>query len=468
MPVARTSPITRTQSSLSSLLATAALLCVSAPALAQDWAASSSNLTPALVTVSSPAAPEIDDFYRLRANTPIWFRDAASLEAARRLPAILRRAPLDGLADGPELARLVQSAIERAEPSPAGAWPADPLAHDKMLSSAWVKYVQALKAPVAGITYGDPALAPLVPGPERILADALKAPSLDAHVSAVVDVNPVYARLRDAAWSQLSKGARRRGHLAFDARVAANLDRARVLPSSGRYILVDAASAMLWMYADGEVEGAMKVVVGKRDTPTPMIAGTMHFVTLNPYWNVPADVARSNVAPFVVKYGPQVLRDMRYEVAADWSAGSKVLDPETVDWKAVAAGAADVHLRQLPGPGNSMGALKFGFSNDLGIYLHDTPKKELFAEARRNFSLGCVRVEDARQLARWILGSEPVAMSDEPEQYVHLARGIPVYITYLTARPDGRRLAFAEDVYGRDPKPGARLEVDVAAASLRD
>ena len=467
MPVARTSPITRTQSPLSSLVA-AALLCASAPVLAQDWAASSSNLTPALVTVSSPAAPEIDDFYRLRANAPIWFRDTASLEAAKRLPAILKRAPLDGLADGPELARLVQSAIERAEPSPAGAWPADPLAHDKMLSSAWVKYVQALKAPVAGITYGDPALAPLVPSPERILTDALKAPSLAAHVAAVSDVNPVYARLRDAAWAQLPKAARRRGIVSLDARVAANLGRARALPSTGRFILVDAATAMLWMYEDGEVRDTMKVIVGKRDTPTPMIAGTMHFVTLNPYWNVPADVARANVAPFVVKYGTVVLREMRYEVASDWSPQARVLDPETIDWKAVAAGKAEVHLRQLPGAGNSMGELKFGFSNDLGIYLHDTPKKELFAAAQRNFSLGCVRVEDAHRLARWILGSEPVTTSDEAEQYVHLARGLPVYITYLTARPAGGRLAFAEDIYGRDPKPGARLEVDVAAASVRD
>ena len=463
MTVAGTSPKTRTQLPLAGLFTAAALLCAPSPAAAQDWADASPHLSPALVTVSHlPASPEVDEFYRLRANSPIWFRDSASLEAAKRLPAILRRAPLDGLADGPELARRVEAAIKRFEN--AGG---DPLLEDKLLSSAWVQYVRALKAPAAGITYGDAALAPLVPGPERVLADALKTPSLAEHVAAVSAVNPVYARLREAAWSQLPKAARRRGIVSLDARVAANLERARVLPSSGRFILVDAATARLWMYEDGEVRDTMKVIVGKRDTPTPMLAGTMHAVTLNPYWNVPADVARRNVAPFVVKYGPVVLREMRYEVASDWSPGARVLDPRTIDWKAVAAGKAEVHLRQLPGPGNSMGALKFGFANDLGIYLHDTPNKELFAAARRNFSLGCVRVEDARRLARWILGSEPVATSDEPEQQVHLARGLPVYLTYLTARPSGSKLAFAEDVYGRDPKPGARLEVDVAAASLR-
>ena len=93
-----------------------------------------------------------------------------------------------------------------------------------------------------------------------------------------------------------------------------------------------------------------------------------------------------------------------------------VLDPETVDWKAVAAGTADVHIRQLPGPGNMMGAIKFGFANGLGIYLHDTPNKELFGKAKRNFSLGCVRVEDATRLARWLLGREPVAPSPSPSR----------------------------------------------------
>jgi murein L,D-transpeptidase YcbB/YkuD len=324
-----------------------------------------------------------------------------------------------------------------------------------------------LKAPVRGIAYGDPALVPLVPSAERVLDAAARAPSLAAHVEAVAAVNPIYSGLREAAWKQSARRARLGLRPAADRRLAANLERARALPSSGRYIVVNAATAILTMYQDGVAEDSMKVVVGKPDTPTPMLAGTIHYVTFNPYWNIPADVARRNIVPFVLKYGTVVLREMRYEVVSDFSDRAEVLNPGMVDWRAVAAGKRDVFIRQLPGPGNSMGAIKFGFANELGIYLHDTPKKELFAEAKRNFSLGCVRVEDARRLARWFLGSEPAVATDEPEQYVHLARGVPVYLTYLTAATEGDRLTFTEDVYGHDKARHGLAEVKVATASAR-
>lgn len=439
----------------------AALLCGAAPLAAQS-APVPAQLAPALVTTQTlPSAAAVELYYAQRGNAPIWLRDAASREAARLLPAILERAPLDGLADGPDLARMVEAALARAH-APLLATAAKPvsyLAEEKLISAAWVQYVRALKAPVPGMVYGDPALAPQPPKPERILIDASRAPSLLTHVQAVAGANPLYAQLRDTAWSQMKLG----GGLAPDARVRANLDRARVLPSSGRHVIVNAATAQLSMVEDGRVVDTMKVIVGKLGTPTPLLAGTIHYVTFNPYWNIPTDVTRKNVAPLVIKRGVSYLKSARYEVASDWTAQASVVDPATVDWKAVAAGTTEVRLRQLPGPNNMMGALKFGFANDLGIYLHDTPNKGLFGKARRNFSLGCVRVEDATRLARWFLGKEPVAPNAEPEQYVQLEKGVPVYITYLTAAADGGRLAFADDVYGRDPRTEAGLaEVELA------
>lgn len=439
----------------------AALLCGAAPAVA---APASMTLAPALVTTSNPSSsPAIDAYYRVRGNAPIWLRDASSLAAARLLPAILERAPLDGLDTGPDLARQVEAALGRVANPPPGTTPTTApgalLPEEKLISAAWVRYVQALKAPVAGIVYGDQSLSPKVPTPERILIDAGRAPSLLQHVQTVAAVNPIYAQLRDTAWRQMQAG----GGLAADPRVTANLERARVLPSSGRYIVVNAATAQLSMYEDGRAVDTMKVVVGKPKTPTPMLAGTIHYVTFNPYWNIPTDTAREEVAPIVVKRGIAYLRAARYEVASDWTNQATVVPAGDVDWKAVAAGTTEVHIRQLPGPANMMGAIKFGFSNELGIYLHDTPRKELFAKAQRNFSHGCVRVEDAMRLGRWLLGAEPVAPSTEPEQFVLLPKAVPVYITYLTAQPEGGRLAFADDVYGRDPKPDAGLaEVKLA------
>lgn len=434
----------------------AALLCGASPLLAQpafaQQAPAFASLTPALVTAAPlPANPLVNDFYRQRGNAPIWLRDAASAEAARMLAPILERAPLDGLAEGPELARLVAAALARVDAAAPRDRPAALVAADKLLSAAWVQYVRALKAPVRGMTWGDPWLAPRTPSPHQLLADAARAPSLAAHVRSVAAVNPLYARLRDAAFQRFGPDGRP------DARVLANLERARVLPASGRYIAVNAATQQLWMVEDGRIADTMKVVVGKPDTQTPLLAGTIHFATFNPYWNIPPDVARDTVAPQVLKRGADYLREARYEVVSGWSDQASVVAPETIDWKAVAAGAIEARIRQLPGPENMMGAIKFGFANELGIFLHDTPHKNLFGEERRTFSLGCVRLEDAARLGRWLLGREPVPPSGEPEQSVRLPSPVPVYITYVTAVADQGRLAFVDDFYGRDAGAGTAL-----------
>jgi murein L,D-transpeptidase YcbB/YkuD len=102
--------------------------------------------------------------------------------------------------------------------------------------------------------------------------------------------------------------------------------------------------------------------------------------------------------------------------------------------------------------------MKFEFPNDRGIYLHDTPDRQLFSEAERAFSSGCVRLEDAPRLGRWLLGREAVAASSEPELNVALPTPVPVFLTYLTVRPgsDGT-LAYAPDVYGLDTAAEGQL-----------
>ena len=127
-----------------------------------------------------------------------------------------------------------------------------------------------------------------------------------------------------------------------------------------------------------------------------------------------------------------------------------MVDPAAIDWKAVADGTEEVWIRQLPGPGNSMGTMKFMFPNAQGVYLHDTPQKELLTEASRLFSGGCVRLEDAARLGQWLFGKPLAATSDQAEQRVDLPVPVPVYITYLTVVPSGTELATYPDVYGRD------------------
>jgi murein L,D-transpeptidase YcbB/YkuD len=134
-----------------------------------------------------------------------------------------------------------------------------------------------------------------------------------------------------------------------------------------------------------------------------------------------------------------------------------VIDPKTIDWKAVADGRAEVLMRQQPGPHNSMGRMKFMFPNEAGVYLHDNPERELFSEASRLYSGGCVRLEDAARLGRWMFGKELVWEGAGTEEMVPLPDPVPVYITYLTAMPEGSSIAYYDDVYGRDAQRLATL-----------
>ena len=243
-----------------------------------------------------------------------------------------------------------------------------------------------------------------------------------------------------------------------EAQIRLNMERARILPvdPGRRYILVDAAGARLWLYENGRVRDTMKVIVGKPAQPTPMLAGLMHYAIVNPYWNIPPDLTRDKVAPEVLRKGVRYLKAMRYEVLSDWTDAARVVDPKTIDWASVAAGGQEVRVRQLPGKNNSMGKVKFVLPNDMGIYLHDTPDKALFEAADRHLSAGCVRVEDAQRLARWLYGKPLAAPSSAPEQRVELPEPVPVYITYLTAAPTAGGIVFRSDPYGRDRSSSVR------------
>ncbi len=235
----------------------------------------------------------------------------------------------------------------------------------------------------------------------------------------------------------------------YDRLIRLNLERTRLLPGPWtRHIVVDAASARLWLYRDGKEQGTMKVVAGKPTEQTPMLAGMVRYAILNPYWNVPTDLAQHRIAPKIL--AGATLTGLRFEALSDWSANPQLLDPATIDWHAVADGSQEVRLRQLPGGANAMGRVKFMFPNNLGIYLHDTPEKQLMAEKDRHFSSGCVRLEDAPRLGKWLFGKPLVAPSAAPEQQVPLPEPVRVYLTYLTVVPGTAGIAFVDDAYGRD------------------
>src|SRR5690606_5229321 len=139
-----------------------------------------------------------------------------------------------------------------------------------------------------------------------------------------------------------------------------------------------------------------------------------------------------------------------YQVVSEWSRDAEVIPEASVDWKAVARGDKEIFVRQLPGPANGMGEVKLMIPNDMGIYLHDTPAKGLFVKEERQFSAGCVRLEDADRLKKLLLGDLQLTKSKTPEQVVNLPKAVPVYLTYMTIFPQDGRIVERPDVYGRD------------------
>ncbi len=192
----------------------------------------------------------------------------------------------------------------------------------------------------------------------------------------------------------------------------------------------------------------MRVVVGAQETQTPMLAGTLLWAILNPYWNVPDYLARKSIAHKIL--AGRTLGSMNMEALSDWSASPSIVAPATIDWPAIASGKQEVRLRQLPGPGNSMGRVKYIFPNKEGIYLHDTPDRDLLKKRDRHLSNGCIRLENAAQLGRWLLQKPVLTKSKEPEYAVPLPVQVPVYLTYITAAATNTGVAFHEDIYGRD------------------
>jgi murein L,D-transpeptidase YcbB/YkuD len=410
----------------------------------------------AQVAAPSPSGQSVADFYRARKDAPLWLAPGAG-DAAEQLVSLLATASLDGL--NPE--RYHVPALEQALQAAQRGKRKRVLEADQQLSAAFVSYVDDLRQdPGTGVTYVDPDLRPSPPSPLAALLGAAAAPSLPDYLHSMAWMHPIYAQLREALAEHKYSDDHQRQLLSL------NLQRARVLPSGKqRYVVVNAAQQRLYMYENGRTVDSMVVVVGKPKWPTPLLTAYIRYAALNPYWYVPPDLAGEDVGQFVVKQGLPYLDKMGYQVVSDWSRNPTIIDPKTVDWKGVVDGKVDVMIRQQPGPQNFMGRMKFMFPNQFGVYLHDNPRRELFLKAARYFSGGCVRLEDAARLGRWLFGHDLDWQSAGIEQPVPLAYPVPVYITYLTAMPDGASIAYYDDVYGRDAAKLAGTSSSASSAS---
>lgn len=241
-----------------------------------------------------------------------------------------------------------------------------------------------------------------------------------------------------------------------------NLERWRWLPRDlgDRYIVVNTAAFFLKVMEHGREKLEMRVVVGRPARQSPVFSADMTYMVLNPYWNVPHKLAVEDILP-KAKKDVNYLIDQHFMVFEGWEEDAEELDPQAIQWGDYNKRQFPFRLRQEPGRKNALGRIKFMFPNRFAVYLHDTPQKSLFARSQRDFSSGCIRLEDARALAGYLLSEDPnwapeallAAIAQGSRQVVHVPRPIPVHLHYMTAwvDPDGT-LQFREDIYKRDKK----------------
>jgi murein L,D-transpeptidase YcbB/YkuD len=407
--------------------------------------------------------PELVAFYAARADTPLWIDRGRVRPEARQLVAMLRASGRDEL----NPADYQPGALEAQVRAAASGRRADLVEVELALSQAlgaWGAELHRAR-PGAGMLYSDPQLAPPAKTRRAALETVGRADSLQEGLAAAAQMNPLYEGLRQALADEQARGG------ANTAVIRANLERARALPVDlgRRYIFVDVTAQRLWTYQDGRPVFSMKVVVGKPSEPTPQMAALVRYAVFRPYWNVPPDLVEAGVAPKVLRQGLSYFHNQHLEALSDWSDNATTLDPAKVNWRAVAQGRQELRVRQLPGPGNMMGRVKFMFPNERGVYLHDSPLRALFTGDQRLGSAGCVRLEDAEHLARWLLGDVAVAQGERPgppETRAALAQPVPVYIVYLTATPTTGGLSLRRDFYRRDPRLIAQLPTQAKPTQL--
>ncbi len=228
----------------------------------------------------------------------------------------------------------------------------------------------------------------------------------------------------------------------------ANMERWRWMPRDmgEERIEVNIPDYTVRVYRGEKIIHQARVIVGKPQTPTPIFSNAMQFLIVNPYWNVPPSIIKKEMLP-KLKEDPDYLKKLGYEVIPQKGGG--------------------VAVRQPPGERNALGWIKFMFPNEHAVYLHDTPTRNLFANAKRAFSHGCVRVDQPFSLAEIVLGEgwteERVkALKGGGERMVKMPRPLQIHIGYFSAFVDEHgKLQLREDIYGYSQKVRAALGLSV-------
>lgn len=250
--------------------------------------------------------------------------------------------------------------------------------------------------------------------------------------------------------------------------VIANLERRRWLPEDlgSRYVFVNTGDYSMLFVDGGQKVFESLVIVGTAKNPTPEIQTTMRGFQTNPHWTVPQSISGEEYLP-MLRRDPYALQKSGFRIFESWSSNDSELDPGSVDWSSINPKAFPYRIRQEPGAGNALGYIFFPFQNNYGIYMHDTATRWLFTEGSRNFSHGCIRLQNPLDFVQKVFAVRPAGFDKARVQQV-IASGqqahytfpepVTLYVTYrtVTAANDGTP-TFRDDVYGRDKRVVAAM-----------
>jgi murein L,D-transpeptidase YcbB/YkuD len=238
-----------------------------------------------------------------------------------------------------------------------------------------------------------------------------------------------------------------------------NMERWRWYPQDlgARYLMVNIPAFELHLVQDRTETLSMRVIVGRKKRPTPVLSSRLTYLEVNPYWNVPQKIARKDLLP-KIQADPEYLVRQKIQVFDSWQEDAPALDPLSIDWSGVSENHFPYRLRQEPADRNALGRIKFMFPNAQSVYIHDTPGKALFNKASRPFSSGCVRVEDPEALAvqllkdqRWTRQRLEKYSQTHQNSAIALETPLPVYLVYFTAWTDADgQIHFGDDIYNHD------------------
>lgn len=373
------------------------------------------------ITATNPRAAEIVAFYERRDFEPAWTGSSEALDRARQVVSILRRAGEQGL-------RRSDYAVAASNGSLA--------TFDIGLTASLLRYARDVRTGRVspGQVYQDVSLVPQQYDAASALAAALRRNALAEYLVKLPPQHAGYVALANALARYGQAGPS--GLTAFRAQqIAANMERWRWLPRvlGDRYIAVDVPDQSLEYVRNGQPVLKSRVVIGRRNTPTPILETTVNAVIANPPWWIPDDIAARMIAPHESEPGYLAAKNIVFE---------------------------NGQYRQNPGPGNGLGLLVLDAPNPFWVYMHDTPSKNLFQSSVREFSNGCVRVQEIFNLASLALTDDVSAGLPELQQSIDtgstqrlpLSSPLAVYMLYWTAHADENgAVQFRPDRYGRDP-----------------